>query len=310
MEATRVKYPEPGNGKAITSARLRLRDLILDLLGDRQDLVTCVGGLTLVRRVTPVSPTSYVYRPSLAMIMQGRKNVDLAGTAYSYDEAHFMLTAVDLPTITEVTEASPDKPYVSILLELDLDIAKDMATRIDMGGRSAPPASGLSVGPVDLPMMETMARLVALSGQPADAPYLSGPIQQELIYRLLTDPIGSQLREIVRANTQNGRIALATAWLREHYREPLHVGELATLCSMGASTLHQHFRTMTGTSPLQYQKQLRLHEARRLLIAGDTDVAGAAFAVGYESAAQFNREYKRMFGAPPRRETRRLLVAV
>lgn len=307
MRAARKDYTDAIGADAIASARVGICDFILAELGEEIERRTCVDGLTIIKRTEPVPPTSFVYRPSLAMIMQGRKNIDLAGRAHFYDEAHFMLTAVDLPTITEVTEASKQRPYVSVLLELDLELAKELVTRIDMDGRPTPPASGLVIGPVNLPMIEAMSRLVALAREPENAPYLANPIREELTFRLLTDPIGSQLRAIVEAHSTSGRVAKAISWLREHYREPLRVGELAALCSMGVSTLHQHFRTMTGTSPLQFQKHLRLHEARRMLIAGEADVATAAFSVGYESATQFNREYKRMLGAPPRRETQRLL---
>jgi AraC-like DNA-binding protein len=306
MDAVRLDLVDDGTADALTRARLDLRDLILKLLGDQDELATCVDGLTVIQRTTPVPPTSFVYRPSLAMIMQGRKNIDLAGQGYFYDEANFMLTAVDLPTITEVTEASPERPYVSILLELDLELAKELTTRVDMEGRTAPPASGLAIGAVDLPMIDAMARLVALARTPDDARFLAAPIKHELLYRVLIHPVGRQLREIIKAYSKSHRVARAITWLRENYKERLQVGELASLCAMGVSTLHLHFRTMTGTSPLQYQKHLRLHEARRLLVNGEADVGMAAISVGYESATQFNREYKRLFGAPPRRETQRL----
>lgn len=279
---------------------------ILAALAGREDLETLVPGLTLIQRRQPVPPTSYLYSPSLAVIVQGSKNIVLGNSSYHYDESQFLLTAVNLPTITEVAEASPERPYVSIMLKLDLAVAKQIITDADLEEAPAAPGSAMAVGPATPQLFDALARLVDLLATPADIPILGDLIQREILYRVLTGPTGSRLRQIVRIGTQSNRVARAVIWLRENYQAPLRVEELAELSNMGLSTLHHHFRLMTSMSPLQFQKHLRLHEARRLLLSEEMDAGSAALAVGYESATQFSREYRRLFGAPPARDVRTL----
>lgn len=286
--------------------RSELAKRILTFLGEREDLEAPHLGLTLVKRTSPVPPTPYLYDPSLAMIIRGRKRVILGNSTYWYDESLFLLTAVNLPTITEVLEASPEDPYISIVLKLDLAAAKQLITEIDLEEPSELRDSAMAVGPATTPLYDALARLIDLLAAPKDAPILGGLIQREMLYRVLTSPAGARLRQIVRIGTQSNRVARAVAWLRENYKSPLRIEELAHLSGMGVSTLHHHFRVLTSMSPLQFQKHLRLHEARRLLLAEEMDAGTAALHVGYESATQFNREYRRLFGAPPMRDVKAL----
>lgn len=299
--------PEDESRRQDTQAiRDELSDKILNLLGAGQELDAPQLGLFLTKRTSPMPPTPYQYDPSLAMIIRGRKRVILGDTTYSYDESLFLLTAVNLPTITEVLGASPEDPYISIVLKLDLVAAKQLISEIDADEPSTPSGSAMAVGPATRPLFDALGRLIDLVDTPEDARILGDLIQREMLYRLLTSPSGARLRQIVRIGTQSNRVARAVMWLRENYRSPLRVEELARLSGMGVSTLHHHFRVLTAMSPLQFQKHLRLHEARRLLLEGEMDAGTAALDVGYESATQFNREYRRLFGAPPIRDVKSL----
>ncbi|MGV6871802.1 AraC family transcriptional regulator N-terminal domain-containing protein [Pseudochelatococcus sp. B33] len=303
MEYRTTKEDEARRHETLT-IRAELAKTIATLLGDREALEAPNLGLTLIKLTSPTAPTPYQYEPSLAMIIRGRKRVILGDTTYWYDESQFLLTAVNLPTITQVLEASPHDPYMSILWKFDLSAAKQLIAEIDTEEPSTGPA--MAVGPATRSLYDALARLIDLLATPSDAPILGDLIQREMLYRVLTSPAGARLRQIVRIGTQSNRVARAVAWLRENYRSPLRVEELARISGMGVSTLHHHFRVLTAMSPLQFQKHLRLHEARRLLLAEEVDAGTAALHVGYESATQFNREYRRLFGAPPIRDVKAL----
>ncbi|MFS2154399.1 AraC family transcriptional regulator N-terminal domain-containing protein [Rhizobium sp. Rhizsp42] len=285
--------------------RSRIGNLILRRIGDLEELNTDIDGLALVKRDHPIPPTPYLYEPSLAMIMQGSKHVVLGDSSFSYDESHFLLTAMNLPTITRVVEATPERPYLSIVLKLDLVAAKEIMADLDLDGLSnEDEGTAMAIGPAVPELFDAVERLLGLLDRPKEIGIMSGLIQRELLFRLLTSPTGGRLRQIVRIGTEGNRVAKAITWLRENYASPLKVAALADHCSMGVSTLHHHFRVLTAMSPLQFQKSLRLHEARRMLVCDNVDAGTAALEVGYESVTQFNREYRRMFGAPPIRDAR------
>jgi len=276
-------------------------------LGRNDDMETRIAGLFLTRRRHPSAPESFLYDPSLSLIAQGGKRVVLGNITYRYNESRFLLTAVNLPTIAQVVEASPERPYLAMFLRLDLAAAKQMITEIDLADPDGQPDSaGMATGLATVALCEAANRLVGLLETPLDIPVMADLVQREILYRLLTGPAGSRLRQIVRLGTQGNRIARAINWLRDNYVYPLRVDELAKVSGMGVSTLHHHFRQMTTMSPLQFQKHLRLHEARRLMLSEDLDAGSAAVRVGYESATQFSREYRRLFGAPPMRDVKSL----
>lgn len=245
-------------------------------------------------------PQAVVYAPSVAIIAQGKKRTIVGNETYIHDESHFLLTSMDLPTIAEVIEARNEAPYLSMVLHFDLQMVHELVTEIDTLEREFTPRdSGLAIGPVTSAIFEDASRLLDLLRNPRDIPILGKMIARSLVYRILTSPAGARLRQIVNVGTQSHRIAKAVAWLRENYLQPLWIEDLAAVANVGVSTLHHHFRALTAMSPVQYQKQLRLHEARRLMLSEGLDAKSAGLRVGYESTAQFNREYRRQFGAPP-----------
>jgi AraC-like DNA-binding protein len=222
---------------------------------------------------------------------------------YPYDEANFLITSVELPMVVQVTDASVEVPYLSLRLKLDLNVARELVEDHNFQQSSNPTAGrGIATGPVTPELLDAFDRLFDLLSTPRDIPILSSLIDQEILYRLLTSEQGVRLRAIALGGSQSNRTAKAIGWLKLNYRKRLRTGELAETVHMGVSTLHHHFRAMTGMSPLQYQKQLRLHAARRLMLTEALDAGSAALQVGYESATQFNREYSRLFGQPPRRD--------
>ncbi|WP_350316566.1 AraC family transcriptional regulator [Pectobacterium aroidearum] len=296
--------------KETEQIRTALAQRVSIFVGDEVDRATSLPGLSFSKVRQPTPPMSFLYDPCISMIIQGRKRVQLGGSTYIYDESHFLLTAVNLPTVTEVLQASAQAPYMSLLMKLDLQAARQMLADVDMQNvNAAINGSAMATGPATVELFDAVKRLVDLLDKPKDLVHLGALIQREIIYRILTSPVGARFRETILLGTQSQRTAKAIAWLREHYTLPLRIEDLAEVAGMGISTLHHHFRAMTSMSPLQYQKHLRLHEARRILLGENVDAVTAAVRVGYESASQFNREYRRMFGAPPIRDVKPLRTA-
>jgi AraC-like DNA-binding protein len=291
--------------------REQLAKRIEEYLGDDTERMTSLPGLSFAKVRQPTHPASYVYEPSISMIIRGRKRVRLGAMTYLYDESRFLLTAVNLPTVTEVLDATPEAPYVSLLMRLDLQTARQVMADVDASGFTGPiTCIAMATGPATLELFDAVARLIKLTDNPQDLTHVGPLIQREIIYRILVSSAGLRFRETIIAGTQSHRIAKAIEWLRDNYMRPIRIEELASLAGMGVSTLHHHFRAMTAMSPLQFQKHLRLHEARRMLLTESVDATTAAVRVGYESATQFNREYKRSFGAPPMRDISSSLAAI
>jgi AraC-like DNA-binding protein len=269
---------------------------------------TAISGLMLYRASKPSDLAAVVYEPSLCVVGQGAKEVRLAGEPYRYDPAHSLLVSVDLPVETRVVEASQDRPCLVAVISLDLavvgEILADGIPALPVG----PPIRGLSVSPVEWPLIDAVSRLVDLLDSPQDIGHLSPLVLREITYRLLTGHHGSRLRQIASSGAPAHRIARAIRWLKDHFAEPLQVESLAQHVRMSPSALHLHFKNVTALSPLQYQKRLRLQEARRLMLGEKLDAADAAFRVGYESPSQFGREYRRMYGASPRKDVTTLKI--
>ena len=265
-------------------------------------LETGVPGLSLYRLTEPSAPFSSIYEPSVSLIIRGRKRVVVGAAILDYDESNFLLTAIDLPTTVQILAASEAEPYYSALLRLDLECLRRIIVQHDV--RAGEPQRGemaIAVGAATTGLFDALARLIGLMDTPRDMPFLATHIHEEILYRLLSGEQGAYLRRIALSGTRTNRVAKAIAWLKQNYMAPLRVEQLAEIARMGVSTLHHHFRAMTAMSPLQYQKHLRLHHARELMLSEAADAATAAFRVGYESPTQFSREYRRMFGAPPMR---------
>ncbi len=272
---------------------------------DRFD--TAVPGLSLFRREEPTEPMTGMYEPSICMVAQGAKRVLLGDEPYLYDPHHYLITSVHLPTVVQITEASREKPYLGLRLTFDQrEISQLMADSNLPQPRGQQSSRGMATGEVTLPLVTAVQRLVDLLADPEDIPILAPIIQREIIYRLLVGDQGARLRQIASAGSQSHQIARAIEWLKGNFTRPLRIDDLAAQARMSSSTFHHHFRSMTALSPLQYQKQLRLQEARRLMLAEHLDAATAAFQVGYESPSQFSREYGRLFGAPPLRDIAKL----
>ena len=265
--------------------------------------LTEIPGLRLYRRSEPSACVSAAYEPSLVVFLQGQKQINLGKTTYLCDGSNFLLTSVDLPVVSQVVVATEEEPLLGLLLKLEMPLVREILSQQEfhLGGESAD-AHGMAIGVTSVELLDACSRLVNLLDTPQDIPFLSSLIQREIIYRLLRSLQGKHLRAIATLGEQSHRTAKAVEWLRGNYAKPLRIEELATMARMGVSTLHHQFRSLTAMSPLQYQKQLRLHVARERMINEGLDAASAAFEVGYESASQFNREYSRFFGQPPMRD--------
>jgi len=264
---------------------------------------TPVGGLLFHRWSQPTAASCNVCRPILSFVAQGAKRVTLGDEARDYEYDHYLLVSFDLPIISEIRRATPEEPFLSLSLDLDLGTIADLMAHTDVRpSRDVPTERGLAVGRVTPELGDSLLRLVRLLQAPHEIPVLAPLIEREILYRLLVGEHGARLRHLVSVDSQSRHIARAIAWLRENYMQPLRIGVLAEIAAMSVSTFHLHFKAITAMSPLQYQKQLRLQEARRLMLAGAIDAASAGHQVGYESASQFSREYGRLFGAPPRRD--------
>lgn len=295
-------------------ANKRLEDAI-DALGesiarltDKGDLhTTDIPGLALFRRDEPTEPVSGMYEPSICMAVQGAKRVILGEDTYVYDAHRYLITSVHLPTIVQIIDASPEKPYLGLRLKFDLhEVSQLMVDSNLPQPRPQQSSRGMATGEVTLQLVNAFIRLIDLLADERDIPIMAPVIQREIIYRLLVGDQGERLRQIATAGSQSQQIARSIGWLKSNYSQSISMDELAAQANMSTSTFHHHFRSITALSPLQYQKQLRLQEARRLMLAERMDAANAAFQVGYESPSQFNREYSRMFGAPPLRDVTNL----
>ncbi len=281
---------------------------IASFVGEEENRITEIPGVSLHRRTSPTPPCRTTYHSGVIVVAQGRKQVNLGRTSFIYDESRFLLTAVDLPIVSWVAEATEEVPCLVLSLKLDMSMVREVLGREEIHvAEAAPESPAMSTGETTPEFLGACCRLVDLLDSPLDIPFLSGLIQREIIYRILRGPEGARLRAVATLGDQSHRTAKAVAWITANYAKPLHVEELAQIASMGVSTLHHHFRMLTAMSPLQYQKQLRLQAARSLMLNSGLDAASAAFEVGYESPTQFNREYSRFFGQPPMRHIRALL---
>jgi AraC-like DNA-binding protein len=272
---------------------------------------TSIPGLQLSRKSAPTACSSAAYEPSLVVFVQGKKQINAGKTAYICDDSTFLLTSIDMPVLSHVVEASEERPMLGLLLRLEMPLVREILSQQEFALPEEPvDARGMAMGTTTPELLDACSRLVDLLDAPQDIPILSGLIQREIHYRLLRSPQGKHLRAIATLGEQSHRTSKAVEWLRANYAKPLRVEELAAMTRMGVSTLHHQFRSLTAMSPLQYQKQLRLHVARERMLNDGLDAASAAFEVGYESASQFNREYSRFFGQPPMRDVKERRMAL
>ena len=286
---------------------LALASKVAELIGLEEKQATAIPRLTLHQRTAPTTACHVMYEPSVIVVVQGSKEVQIGTDIQTYDSSRYLLISVDLPTVTRVTEASDEAPCLAVSLKLDISIVREFLTRDEFHTTNTLPENpAMAIAPVTPQFLGAWYRLLDLLSNPEDIPSLSGLIEREIMYRILRGPEGARLKAIATLGDQSHRTAKAIAWVRANYGRPLRVKELADIAGMAVTTLHYHFRAITAMSPLQYQKQVRLQEARARMLADDVDAATVAFAVGYESASQFNREYSRLFGQPPIRDIRSL----
>ena len=287
----------------LTSTLKNVRSMIAKLTESGDLRTTAIPGLSLFKREETTEPQTGMYQPSICMIFQGAKRVILGDDTYVYDANHYLITSVHLPTVVQITEASPKKPYMGLRLTFDQhELSRLMAESNIPAPREQQSSRGMATSKVTLPLLNAFERLIELMSDEPSIPILAPLIHREILYRLLVSEQGARLRQIATTGSQSQQISRAIDWLQVNFSEPLRIDELASQVKMSTSTFHHHFRTMTSMSPLQYQKRLRLNEARRLMLAEHLDAASAAFHVGYESPSQFSREYSRFFGAPPLRD--------
>jgi len=267
-------------------------------------------GLYLNRISAPMGPVHGVSEPSFCVIAQGSKEIFLGEDRYQYDPAHYLLTTVELPVVSHIREASTEQPYLSVRLQLDPPLVGSVLVEAELPSpRGEGEVKAIDVSPLDASLLDAMVRLIRLLDSPADARVLAPLVKREIVYRLLVGTQGARLRHIAVLGGDTHRIARAVDLLRQDFREPLRMERIAQALGMSVSGLHHQFKAVTAMSPLQYQKRLRLQEARRLMLSEHFDAAGAGSRVGYDDAAHFNREYKSVFGLPPMRDVERLREA-
>ena len=266
--------------------------------------------LTLTRGSVPTACMPHVCQPSLGFVVQGRKRSLLNDEVFYYDALNYLVVSVTLPMMGQVVEASVDRPFLGLRLDLDLDAIAGLL--LELGDRGATPIAadrGLFVARMDEALLDAVLRMVKLLDTPEDIAVLAPAVQREIYYRVLRGELGPRLVDLAECDGGNHRIVRAIEWLKQRYTAPLRIEELADAMHMSPSALHHRFKAVTAMSPLQYQKHLRLHEARRMMFADGIECATAGHRVGYESPSQFSREYRRLFGAPPRVEIARLREA-
>ena len=284
----------------------RLKDLILRNAREARTW-TALTGVSVLRSPTTTEPMGDVTEPTVAVIAQGAKETALNGRTFAYGPGQFVITSLELPVAGHIVQASAEEPFLAFVLRLHperiaaLLLETAPAATLRPGGVEATPA-GIAVSEASPALLDAVCRLLALLDTPSDAAALATGVEREVLWRLVTGPQGATVRQIGLADSRLALLGRAIRWIRSHYDQTLRIEELAELANMSASSFHRHFRAVTSMTPIQFQKQMRLHEARTRLLVEPGDVAGAGFAVGYDSPSQFSREYRRMFGVPPSRD--------
>lgn len=273
----------------------------------REFLETAIPGLTFYHYDNPTEPGIGLHEPSVCVVAQGAKKIHLEDETFVYDTNNYLLASVHMPTTYQVISATPEEPYLGLLLKFDMrELSQLMIDSNLPSPRNTQIERGMATGEMTLPLLSAIQRLVGLLDEPENIPVLAPILHKEILCRLLVGDQGARLRKIAATGSRCNQVTRTIDWLKGHFSEQLRIEDLAEMANMSPSSFHTHFRAMTSLSPLQYQKHLRLQEARRLMLAEDLDATRAAFEVGYESSSQFSREYSRLFGAPPLRDVVKL----
>ncbi|GGC97142.1 AraC family transcriptional regulator [Aquisalinus flavus] len=270
---------------------------------------TGVAGLSCYKATESGQSMPSVYDPCLCLIVSGRKEIRAGDRLFSYGGGDLLVASIDMPVTGCVVEAGPQEPYLCIKIDLDRAILTELAAGLQAPGPDLPSPSGIVIGQAGEALADAVLRLSRLTQTPEDAATLGPLITREIHYRLLKSPQGHDIAALVIKGSMLQRLSASVLLIKENFNEALSVETLASAANMSISSFHHHFKALTGVSPIQYQKRLRLNEARRLMLADGVTASGAAFRVGYESAAQFSRDYARLFGAPPARDIRKMQAA-
>jgi len=286
---------------------LRMKSLVSGHKSLEDGLREVYPGVFLARSSVPTEPIHSVFEPAFCVIPQGSKEMLLGEEVFRYDPGHYLISTVDLPTVSHVVEASEEKPYLSFRLNLDPSVVAEvlMESRIKIKN-SASSIKAMNVSSIDAELLDAVVRLVRLFDNPHEVEFLAPRIIREIIFRLLKGDQGARLSHLLVSEGDTRRISKAVKQLREHLDAPLKVEDMARQLGMSVSGFHHHFKSITALSPLQFQKQIRLQEARRLMLGEDLGVADASSRVGYEDPSYFSRDYKKMFGVPPQRDVARM----
>ena len=293
------------NARRIETAREEIVERMSRLLPE-DGKIDIFPNLLLIRSSVPAEPVQSIYQPSFCFVAQGRKRASVGGEVFLYDPFHYLIFTVDLPVAFQIEAPSKELPYLGMSLNLDsalvASVIVESGIRIKKGDASV---KAMNVSAIEADLLEAVARFVRIAETPADGKVLAPLVIKEIIYRLLAGGQGARLAHLLTASDTR-RISKAIGRLREHFNEPLKIEDIARELGMSVSGFHHHFKSVTAMSPLQFQKQIRLQEARRLMLGEDLDAASAGFRVGYEDPAYFCRDYKKIFGAPPQRDIARL----
>jgi AraC-like DNA-binding protein len=271
---------------------------------------TAIDGLTITATDAPTAPRAGIAEPSMGLVIQGAKRTVSGDRVLDYAAGEFLIAQLDLPVTGQVTAASPECPFLGIGIRIEpAEIAAMLLDAAAPGGPPPARAPGIAVAAAGDSLLDALAHVAGLLDTPQDAPVLAPIYRREVLWRLLTGPQGTVVRQIGLADGNLAHITRTVRWIRDHHDDTIRVGQLAALAGMSESTFHRHFRAVTRMTPIQYQKAVRLQAARLALVSGGRDVAEVAHAVGYDSASQFSREYRRLFGAPPARDAHRIRAA-
>ncbi len=293
--------------------KLNREELIerMQQIAQENSILEAYPGIFIYQSSKPTESDISVLKPALCVIAQGRKDVMLNDESFHYDSGHYLISTLDLPIMSNVSEASPEKPYLNFRIDLDPALVASvmLEAKIEVG-KGGSKVKAMDVSPVDADLLDAVLRLVRLLSAPDDMGLLAPAITREIIYRLLKGRQAERLSHLVTAEGDTRRITRAVEAIREHLDRPLRIEDMARELGMSVSGFHNHFKSVTTMSPLQFQKQIRLQEARRLMLGEDLDIAGAGFKVGYEDPSYFSRDYKKFFGSPPHRDIARLRIAL
>ena len=293
------------NARRIETAREEIVERMSRLLPE-DGRIDVLSGLVLIRSSVPAEPVQSIYQPAFCFVAQGRKRASVGGEVFLYDPFHYLIYTVDLPVAFEIEAPSKELPYLGMSLNLDSALVASVIVESGIRiGKVDASIKAMNVSAIDADLLDAVARLVRIAETPAERKVLAPLVIKEIIYRLLAGGQGARLAHLLTASDTR-RISKAIGRLREHYNEPLKIEDIARELGMSVSGFHHHFKSVTAMSPLQFQKQIRLQEARRLMLGEDLDAASAGFRVGYEDPAYFSRDYKKQFGAPPQRDIARL----